>query len=49
MLDLICPRCGKAGVTSLMLVSDRLDCECERCDLPFSISQSEWPAIRAGT
>jgi hypothetical protein len=48
MLDLACPRCRMSGVTSLPQQGERLDCECERCDLPFSIGVADWRLIRAG-
>jgi hypothetical protein len=48
MFDLACPRCGMPGVTSLPMQGGRLDCECEQCDLTFSINAADWPAIRMG-
>jgi hypothetical protein len=48
MLDLACPRCRMSGITSLPQQGERLDCECERCDLPFSISVADWRLIQAG-
>ena len=45
---LVCPRCLMTGVTSLPQQSYRFDCECESCDLPFSVSEADWRLIRAG-
>jgi hypothetical protein len=45
--DLACPKCG-ASVTKGPKRGDRDNYECRGCGVAFSVSGSDWPAIRAG-
>ena len=48
MDDDICPGCGNCSVWQRGKRSSEDDYECGSCNLAYSISGSDWPAIEAG-
>jgi hypothetical protein len=46
--DMTCPQCGSVSVGRSPIVGDRDDDECLACQLAFSISGSDRPALAKG-
>jgi hypothetical protein len=46
--DAACPRCGIAGLTVAAKRTNRIDYKCGGCGLAFSVSGTDWRAIRRG-